>query len=227
MSQEHVARRRPGGGELGQPRPHPRLAARPARRGRRHLRRRAGARAGVRDAVRHPRGDGRLAGGRDPPRYRRHRRRARRRTPTSSWPGRRSRPASTCCARSRWPTTSATRGGPRELARRKGPQDQARLHLPLQPGRAVRQVADRRGLRRHAVHLQRLRAELAVARPAGRRCARSITTPTSRSSRSRRSKATARRSSTSATGGWAPTTRGWSARCATSSPSAWCAPPAG
>ena len=86
--------------------------------------------------------------------------------------------------------------------------------------------AGRRRLRRHAVHLQRLRAELAVARPdepaapgrSARRSRRSCTSP--------RSKATARRSSTSATGGRQPTDAAWSARCATSSPSAWCAPPA-
>ena len=52
------------------------------------------------------------------------------------------------------------------LAKREGPEDEARLHVSLQPGDAVHEGADRRRIRRHAVHLQRLRAELAVARPA-------------------------------------------------------------
>ena len=51
-----------------------------------------------------------------------------------------------------------------ELAREQGAEDEAGLHLPVQPRRPVREVAHRRGLRRYAVHLQRLRAELAVAR---------------------------------------------------------------
>ncbi len=46
-----------------------------------------------------------------------------------------------------------------------GPQDQAGLHVPVRAGGAVRQEPDRRGLRRHAVHLQRVRAEQPVDRP--------------------------------------------------------------
>ena len=53
----------------------------------------------------------------------------------------------------------------RRPGRRQRPQDQARLHVPLRPGRPVRQGADRRRVRRRAVHLQRLRAEQPVARP--------------------------------------------------------------
>ena len=64
-------------------------------------------------------------------------------------------------------------------------------------------AADRRGLRRHAVHLQRLRAELAVARSAESAAAGGPRRPISRSSRSRRSRATARRSWISATCSWA------------------------
>ena len=58
------------------------------------------------------------------------------------------------------------------LAQGTGCEDEARLHLSLQSGDAVHEGADRRRIRRHAVHLQRLRAELAVARSAERRCAR-------------------------------------------------------
>ena len=66
------------------------------------------------------------------------------------------------------------------LARRKGLKTKARLHLPLQPGDAVHEATHRRGLRRHAVHLQRLRAELAVARPAEPAAPGRSTMPTSR-----------------------------------------------
>ena len=46
-----------------------------------------------------------------------------------------------------------------------GPEDESRPDLPLQPGDALHAGAGRRRLHRHAVHLQRLRTELAVARP--------------------------------------------------------------
>ena len=90
---------------------------------------------------------------------------ARRAARTSSWPGRRSRPASTCCARSRWPSTSARRGGPPALARSKGLKTKLGFTFRYAPVDALHAAARRRRLRRHAVHLQRLRAELAVARP--------------------------------------------------------------
>ena len=54
----------------------------------------------------------------------------------------------------------------RDLADAKGLQHEGRLHVPLQPRGALHEGADRRGVRRHAVHLQRLRAELPVDRPA-------------------------------------------------------------
>ena len=78
-----------------------------------------------------------------------------------------------------------------------GPQDQARVHLPLRAGGALHAPAGRRRLRRHAVHLQRLRAELAVARPDEPAAPGRSRTPTRTSCTSRRSRATARRSSTS------------------------------
>ena len=87
------------------------------------------------------------------------------------------------------------------FARVEGTEDQARLHVPLRPGDALLRAADRRGLRRQAVHLQRLRAELAVARPADAAAPGGSQRRSSRCCRSRRSKATARRSSTSATAG--------------------------
>ena len=46
-----------------------------------------------------------------------------------------------------------------------GPQDEGRADVPLQPGDALHARAGRRRLHRHAVHLQRLRTEFAVARP--------------------------------------------------------------
>ena len=94
-----------------------------------------------------------------------------------------------------------------ELADAEGPEDQARLHLPLLPRRALRQVADRRGLHRRAVHLQRLRAELAVDQPADAAAPGRSQGRPERICRSRRWRAMARRSSTSATGGSARTTR--------------------
>ena len=87
----------------------------------------------------------------------------------------------------------------------KGLKTKLGLHVPLQPGGALHEGADRRGLRRHAVHLQRLRAELAVARPADAAAPGSVGRRDRPDPQSPRSKATARRSSTSATGGWAPT----------------------
>ena len=45
--------------------------------------------------------------------------------------------ASTCCARSPWPTTSTRRCRAAALARDEGAQDQAGLHLPLQSRRAA------------------------------------------------------------------------------------------
>ena len=80
--------------------------------------------------------------------------------------GRRSRRASTCCARSRWPTTTATRVAPRRWRESKGLKTKLGFTFRYSPGHALHEGADRRGLHRHAVHLQRLRAELAVARPA-------------------------------------------------------------
>ncbi len=56
----------------------------------------------------------------------------------------------------------------REAARARGvprAADQARVHVPLRPRRPLRQGADRLGLRRRALHLQRLRAEQPVDRP--------------------------------------------------------------
>ncbi len=53
---------------------------------------------------------------------------------------------------------AAPRGGQR-------PEDQGRLHVPVQPGGPVPEGHDQPGRPRHAVHLQRLRAELAVAGP--------------------------------------------------------------
>ena len=47
-----------------------------------------------------------------------------------------------------------------------GPEDQGRPDLPLQPGRPVPEGPDRARRPGHALHLQRLRAELAVAEPA-------------------------------------------------------------
>ena len=126
-------------------------------------------------------------------RHRRHRRRHRRRGALrrSRWP--RSRRASTCSARSRWRTTTATRCGRATWRRRKGLEHEGRLHVPLQPGRPLHEGADRRGLRRDAVHLQRLRAELAVDRPADAAPAGRRPTPRPTGSSSPRSRATARR----------------------------------
>ena len=78
----------------------------------------------------------------------------------------RSRRASTCSARSRSPTTSATPAQRRRLARAKGLKTKLGFTFRYSPGVRYAKDADRPGLRRHAVHLQRLRAELAVARPA-------------------------------------------------------------
>ena len=151
---------------------------------------------------------------------------ARRATRTSSWPGRRSRPASTCSARSRWPTTSATRSRARDLARAEGAEDESRPDVPLQPGDALHARAGRRRLHRHAVHLQRLRAELAVARSAepaasGGSRRRPVGPPgvVARGLRraDHRPRAPVRRQ---------PISRRSSARCATSSPSGWSARPA-
>ena len=52
-----------------------------------------------------------------------------------------------------------------ELAAAKGLKTKLGLHVPVRAGRPVRQAADRRGLRRRAVHVQRLRAEQPVDRP--------------------------------------------------------------
>ena len=124
-----------------------------------------GAGGRLRPPLRHPRGDGRLAGGRWAARHRcdRHRhalahalgtgdRRAR---------GGQARPLREA-RRLRLPR-HAQSGGDGEG---EGAEDETRLHLPLQPRRALREGVDRSGLHRHAVHLQWLRAELAVARSA-------------------------------------------------------------
>ena len=107
---------------------------------------------------------------------------------------------------------------PRERA-----EDKARVHVPLQPGCPVRALAARRRLRRHAVHLQRLRAELAVARPpgaaapAGPECrpihVADVVAGGLRRADHRHRPLVGRRRSGAAS----------SARCATSFPSAWCA----
>ena len=52
-----------------------------------------------------------------------------------------------------------------EFARSKGLKTKLGLHLPVRAGDPVRQGADRLGLRRRAVRLQRLRAEQPVDRP--------------------------------------------------------------
>ena len=107
--------------------------------------------------------------------------------------------------------------------RSEGAEDQARLHLPLQPRRPVRrELIDRASSGSHS-------SSTATSRtPSGstprRRCGRWTTRATSRCCRSRRWRGTARRSSTSGTGGSAPTTPASSARCATSFRSGWCAP---
>ena len=84
----------------------------------------------------------------------------------SSWPWRRSKPASTCSCEKPVAYDFRDTLRARDLARRKGLKTKVGSHLPLQPGRALHARAHRRGLHRHAVHLQRLRAELAVARSA-------------------------------------------------------------
>ena len=58
---------------------------------------------------------------------------ARRATRTSSWPGRRSRPASTCSARSRSPTTFRDTMRARDLARRKGLKTKVGLTFRYSP----------------------------------------------------------------------------------------------
>ena len=118
----------------------------------------------------------------------------------------------------------AARARPR--ARRKGLKTKLGLHVPLQPGDALHARAGRRRLRRHAVHLQRLRAELAVARSdepaaAGRSRRGPVGPPGVVARRLRRAdhrpRAPVRRQPISARS---------SARCATSFPSGWCARPA-
>ncbi len=76
--------------------------------------------------------------------HRRHRRGHRQRGALPDLRGTRSRPASTCCARSPCTATPGRPSAPAELAARQGPEDQARLHVPLRPGRHVRQGPDRR-----------------------------------------------------------------------------------
>ena len=107
------------------------------------------------------------------------------------------------------------------LADSKGPQNQARLHLPIHPRRPVRQVPHRRRIRRKALHLQRIRAELPVDQPPNPPpplpdARRPVPNPGRLPS-----KATALQSSTSADGGSAPTTPASSAPCETSSPKEW------
>ena len=101
-----------------------------------------------------------------PRRHRHHRRGhpATASTSRSTW--RRSRPASTCSARSRSRTTTATSRRVARPGRGQGAEDQGRLHVPVQPGGPLHEGPDRPRRPGHAVHLQRLRAELAVARPA-------------------------------------------------------------
>ena len=169
-----------GAGAWAELRAHPRLAARPALRGRRDLRSASAswrsdfaAEFGIPEATNDWQA---LVGAR---RHRRHRRRhAVAHALRAGLGGARGGQARAVreAGRLRLPRHAA-RGG---AGQQQGPEDQARLHLPLQPRRAVRQVADRRGLRRHAVHLQRLRAELAVARPADPAAPGAIPTPTSR-----------------------------------------------
>ena len=93
------------------------------------------------------------------------------------------------------------------------------------PAMRYMKASDRPGLRRHAVHLQRLRAELAVARPGdatapGGSRGRPVGPPGLVARRLRRADHRPRRTD----GRSRPVVRS-SARCATSSPSAWSARP--
>ena len=101
----------------------------------------------------------------------------------------------------RAPRRPADQAG-RRAGRGQGPEDQARLHLPLRAGGDVRQGPDRPGLRRRARTSSTATSRTASGSTRRRRCARprgpSRTAPRSPCPRSR---ATARRSSTSCTGG--------------------------
>ena len=63
--------------------------------------------------------------------------------PTSSWRGRRSKPASTCSARSRSPTTSATPAAPPRCARSKGLKTKLGFTFRYAPGDALHARAGR------------------------------------------------------------------------------------
>ena len=108
----------------------------------------------------------------------------------------------------------------RRWPRRTRPEDQGGLHVQVQPGGPLPEGHDRPGRPGHAVHLQRLRAELAVADARRRRCA-AASGGRPAASRWPRWRGTARRSSTSATGSWNPTSPRSSACCGTSSRSGW------
>ncbi len=111
-----------------------------------------------------------------------------------------------------------------ELARSKGLKTKLGFTFRYSPGVQYAIVADRRGLRRARRSSSTATSRTRSGSTRRRRCARSIPTPTSRVIADlARSRATARRSSTSGTGGSARTTAASSARCATSSPSGWCA----
>ena len=192
--EQTVERRRRRHRPLGRPLAHPGLAARPALPGGRRWPtstadpgqargRRVRRRADVTDRL--PRA------GRGPG-HRRHRRRHRRRHALRGDDGR---------ARGRQARAVREAGQPRlpggrarrRPRREQGPEDQAGLHLPLRAGHDVRRRADPRGLRRHAVHAQRVRAEQPVARPADPAAPAERRRATPTASRSPRSRATARR----------------------------------
>ena len=145
---------------------------------------------------------------------------------TSRSRGRRSRQANTCSARSPSPTTFATRAAPQPWPDRRDSRPSSGLHsaMPLPCGTCA--SSWQRGLSGHrssSTATSKTRSG-SIQR---RRFGRSIPTPIPPGSRCHRSKATAHQSSTSRTCWSAPTSRRPLARCATSSPSAWSAPPGG
>ncbi len=107
----------------------------------------------------------------------------------------------------------------RDLAASKGLKTKVGFTFRYSPAIRYMQRADRAGLGRDAVHLQRVRAELAVDRARNAAAPGSGRVRPGAASASRRSRATALRSSISATGSWRPTSRRSSACCATSCPS--------
>ena len=166
-------RRRPLGPSLA----HPRLAARPPRRGRRAGRHRRGRAGRGRRGVRRRPARHRLPRAARRPRHRRDRRGHRQRHALRDLDGRASRPASTCCARSRCTTTTARPGARPSWPQSKGLKTKLGFTFRYAPAVQYAKQPDRRRLRRPAVHLQRLRAEQPVDRPGRPRCARSTRTP--------------------------------------------------